>query len=216
MPTDSNDMTEDDGTTIEVEFTAAEHQRLRERADDPAALVHDATIWRVDLAEAIAYTEAGEFAGPDGFAKLVEATTPTWPYGALVGLEAVSIGDGESRWIMDAGPEHANSMGTVHGGVICDLGDAAMGTAYMSTVRPDESFTTVDLTVNFLRPVWTGRLEADGRVVHRGRTVGLVECDVTNEADDLVARLSSTCLTLRDAATDRTAARSPASGGSHG
>lgn len=198
MPRNSSDPTEEDKTTIEVEFAPDEYDRLTEVADDPNATVRDATMWRVELAEAIAYTDAGEFAGPDGFAKLVDRSTPTWPYGALAGLEAVAIDEGESRWAMDVGPEHANPMGTVHGGVLCDLGDAAMGTAYMSTVEPDESFTTVDLTANFLRPVRTGRLEAVGHVVHRGRRVGLVECEITNEAGKLVASLSSTCLTLRD------------------
>lgn len=198
MPHDSSDTTDGGGTAVEVEFTPEEYERLNEVADDPAAMVHDAALRRVDVAEAIAYTEAGEFAGPDGFAKLVDEHTPTWPYGALAGLETASIEEGESRWAMDVGPEHANPMGTIHGGVLCDLGDAAMGTAYMSTVEPDESFTTVDLTANFLRPVRTGRLEAVGHVVHRGRRVGLVECEITNEAGNLVASLSSTCLTLRD------------------
>jgi uncharacterized protein (TIGR00369 family) len=198
MSPNSNETTDGSGRTIEVEFSPDEYDRLVEMADDPAATVRDATMWRVDIAEAIAYTDAGEFTGPEGFVKLVEETTPTWPYGALAGLEAVAIDEGESRWAMDVGPEHANPMGTVHGGVLCDLGDAAMGTAYMSTVEPEESFTTVDLTANFLRPVRTERLEAVGRIVHRGRRVGLVECEITNEAGKLVASLSSTCLTLRD------------------
>jgi uncharacterized protein (TIGR00369 family) len=67
----------------------------------------------------------------------------------------------------------------------------------MSTVTPDQSFTTVDLTVNYLRPVWSGRLEAVGRVVYKGRTIWLVVCDVTNEEGALVARLSGTCMTLQ-------------------
>jgi uncharacterized protein (TIGR00369 family) len=95
-------------------------------------------------------------------------------------------------------------MGTIHGGVLCDLGDAALSTAYMSTVNPDESFTTVDLTVNYLRPVWRGRLEAIGRVVHKGRTIGLAECDITTEQGDLVARLSGTCMTLQKESANRT------------
>lgn len=73
----------------------------------------------------------------------------------------------------------------------------------MSTVEADESFTTVDLTVNFLRPVWSGRLEAVGRVRHRGRTIGLAESEVTNEDDKPVVRLSGTCMTLRDESADR-------------
>jgi uncharacterized protein (TIGR00369 family) len=88
-------------------------------------------------------------------------------------------------------------MGTLHGGVLCDIADAAMGLAYASALDEDESFTTLELKINFLKPVWTGRLRALGRVVKMGRTVGLVECDVTDESGALVARASSTCLTLR-------------------
>ena len=109
----------------------------------------------------------------------------------------MAIGGGESTVVMDAGPRHANPMGTVHGGVLCGLGDAAMGMAYASTLGEGESFTTLELGVNYLRPVFEDRLTAEGRVVSQGRTVGLVECDVTNGDGDLVARLSSTCLTLR-------------------
>lgn len=193
-----------DATAVSVEFTPAEYERLTDLADDPAGWLREAATRRLRLDEAIAYTRERNFAGPEGFAKLLDDETPTWPFGALAGLEAEAIGDGSSRWAMDAGPEHANPMGTVHGGVICDLGDAAMGTAYMSTLGDGESFTTVDLTANFLRPVRTGRLEAVGRVVHRGGTVGLVECDVSDADGNLVSRLSSTCLTLRgERARDR-------------
>jgi uncharacterized protein (TIGR00369 family) len=88
-------------------------------------------------------------------------------------------------------------MGTLHGGVICDLADAAMGIAYASQLAEDETFTTLELKANFLRPVWRGEIVADARVVSRGRSVGLVECDVADEQGRLVARLSSTCMTLR-------------------
>lgn len=196
MQHDSNDADDDSGPAIEIPLAHDEHDRLLAVTDDPAGLVREAALARVHLEETIEATEQRRYAGPAGFEKMVAASEPTWPLGSLLGLETVEMGDGESRWAMDVGPEHANPMGTVHGGVLCDLGDAAMGTAYMSTVGPDESFTTVDLTVNFLRPVRSDCLEAAARVVHRGRTVGLVECDVTNGDGDLVARLSSTCLTL--------------------
>ena len=59
------------------------------------------------------------------------------------------------------------------------------------------AITTLKLKINFLKPVWKGHLRARGKVVKRGRTVGLVECDVTDETGGLVARSSSTCMTLR-------------------
>jgi uncharacterized protein (TIGR00369 family) len=72
-----------------------------------------------------------------------------------------------------------------------------MGIAYASTLAEDESFTTLELKINFLKPVWQTRLTAEGRVVKRGRTIGLTECDITDENGSLVARASSTCMTLR-------------------
>src|SRR3981081_2946335 len=100
-------------------------------------------------------------------------------------------------------------MGTLHGGVLCDIADAAMGVAYASTLSETESFTTLELKINFLRPVWQTRLTATGHVVQGGRTGGMVECDVTDSQGRLVARASSTCMTLRDAqAQGRSAAAS--------
>ena len=62
---------------------------------------------------------------------------------------------------------------------------------------PGESFTTLELKMNSLRPVLAGRLVAAARVVHRGKMVGLVECDVENADRKLVARATSTCQVLR-------------------
>jgi uncharacterized protein (TIGR00369 family) len=72
-----------------------------------------------------------------------------------------------------------------------------MGTAYASTLGDDESFTTLELKINFLRPFWSGKLIATARVVKSGRTIGLTECDVTDAEGHLVARAMSTCMTLR-------------------
>ena len=83
---------------------------------------------------------------------------------------------------------HANPMGTVHGGILCDIADAAMGLAHASLLADGESFTTLELKINFLRPVWTGTLRAKGRVVHGGRTIGMTECDVTDADGRLVAQ----------------------------
>jgi uncharacterized protein (TIGR00369 family) len=115
----------------------------------------------------------------------------------LLGARLTSIEPGRSRIELTADDRHANSMGTLHGGVLCDIADAAMGMAYASTLEDGESFTTLELKINFLRPVWRSRLVADGIVVHRGRTVGLTECSITDEKGRLVARATSTCLTLR-------------------
>ena len=116
----------------------------------------------------------------------------------LIGFEAKDIGDGRATVVLTAGPQHANPMGTLHGGVLCDIADAAMGIAFARTLAPDESFTTVELKINFFRPVWQAQLKAEGTVVRRGQTIGYVECSITDEQNRLVAKAASTCMVLRD------------------
>jgi uncharacterized protein (TIGR00369 family) len=122
----------------------------------------------------------------------------------LIGMEAVRAADGEAEMALVADERHSNPMGTLHGGILCDLADAAMGMAYHSTLGEGESFTTLELKINFLRPFRTGRLVARGRVVSRGRTVGVAECEIADDSGRLIAKATSTCLTLRgDAAAGR-------------
>jgi uncharacterized protein (TIGR00369 family) len=121
------------------------------------------------------------------------------PIGRLFGLTLTGRGKGRATIEFEADGRFANPMGTLHGGVLCDLADAAMGVAYQSTLAEGESFTTLELKINFLRPVWNAKLKAEARTVRRGKTVGLVECDIIDEKERLVARASSTCMTLRGA-----------------
>src|ERR1700674_3290811 len=96
------------------------------------------------------------------------------PIAELIGFTVEAIGDGRAVGLLEAGPQHANPMGTLHGGVLCDVADAAMGMAFASTLAPEESFTTVELKINFFRPVWQAQLRAEGMVVQRGRIIGYV------------------------------------------
>lgn len=119
------------------------------------------------------------------------------PIAQLLGMRVVSAGEGRATAEMHAGDRHWNPMGGVHGGVFCDLADAAMGIAYATTLGEGERFTTVELKINFLRPMREGRLTAEGYVVSRGKKMGLVECEVKDAEGRLVAKAGSTCLTIR-------------------
>jgi uncharacterized protein (TIGR00369 family) len=119
------------------------------------------------------------------------------PVATLIGFQLISVDPGRATFSLDASERHHNPMGTLHGGILCDIADVAMGLAYGSTLEEGETFTTLELKINFLRPVKAARLVADGIVVQRGRTVGLAECSVTDESGRLIAKASSTCLTLR-------------------
>ena len=121
------------------------------------------------------------------------------PVATLIGFEPVQVEEGAATFRLEARRDrHANPMGTVHGGVLCDLADAAMGVACASLLEQGESFTTLELKINFLRPVTDALLEARARVVHGGKTVVYVECDVLALPEGkLVAKSSSTCMILR-------------------
>jgi len=119
------------------------------------------------------------------------------PVARLIGFEVEEIMDGRAVVTLAAGRQHANPMGTLHGGILCDIADAAMGMAFASTLAADESFTTIELKINFFRPVWEARLRAEGKVMRRGSTVGYIECEITDEGGRLVAKAASTCMALR-------------------
>ncbi|MFL5340160.1 MAG: PaaI family thioesterase [Gemmataceae bacterium] len=134
-----------------------------------------------------------------------EAAPP--PISRLLGFVLKDFGPGRAVFEMDIDERHHNPMGTLHGGIYCDLADAAMGYAYAATLADDESFTTVELKINFFRPVRTGKLTAEAMVVRAGSNLGYVECDVKDADGKLVARAASTCMKLRQgpAATNRPA-----------
>ena len=119
------------------------------------------------------------------------------PIGKLIGFVLKEIEPGRAVFQMDADERHHNPMGTLHGGVYCDLADAAMGYAYAATLTEGESFTTVELKINFLRAVRKATLTADAKVVKAGSTLGYVECEVKDEQGRLVAKAASTCIKLK-------------------
>ena len=121
---------------------------------------------------------------------------PPPPIGRLLGFVLKEIEPGRAVFEMEAGERHHNPMGTLHGGIYCDLADAVMGYAYAATLGEGETFTTVELKINFFRPVRQRRLTAEARVVKTGSTLGYVESDVKDQAGKLVAKAASTCMKL--------------------
>jgi uncharacterized protein (TIGR00369 family) len=132
------------------------------------------------------------------FEKMIAGEVPGAPVADLIGMRMTAIEEGRATFELDAGPQHSSPPGTLHGGILCDLADAAMGCANASRLGPGESFTTVELKINFLKPVREGRLTAVGEVVKAGRTIALLACSVTDESGSLVAYATSTCMTLRE------------------
>jgi uncharacterized protein (TIGR00369 family) len=119
------------------------------------------------------------------------------PVAKLIGFNLRSVERGRAVLDTEAGPQHWNPMGGLHGGILCDLTDAAMGIAYASTLAEGQAFATVELKINFLRPFKEGHLVAEGWVVNGGRTLGYTEAEVRDDDGRLIAKASSTCKTLR-------------------
>ena len=121
---------------------------------------------------------------------------PPPPVSRLIGFVMKSVEPGHAIFEMEADERHHNPMGTLHGGIYCDLADAAMGFAYASTLAEGETFTTIELKINFLRAVRKATLTAEARVVKAGSTLGYVECEVKDQTGKLVAKAASTCMKL--------------------
>jgi len=92
---------------------------------------------------------------------------------------------------------HHNPMGRVHGGLIAALADAAMGIAFGRTLLPGEDFSTIDMQIQFIRPVTTGLIRAEAKVVERGLRIGFVRCDITNQRSKIVATATCTCTLIQ-------------------
>jgi uncharacterized protein (TIGR00369 family) len=121
-----------------------------------------------------------------------------FPIMQTLGFKLVEVSEGSASVEMEAKTElHANPMGTIHGGVLCDIADAAIGTAHFTTLVEGESLTSIDLQIHFFRPVWNERLRAVAKPVHRGRTVSRYVCDIIRADGKLVAQVMSTIMTLR-------------------
>ena len=131
------------------------------------------------------------------FQQVIAGVVPPAPVSELIGFRMVAVEPGRVTFELEAGPQHASPPGTLHGGILCDLADAAMGCANATRLEEGETFTTVELKINFLKPVWSARLTAIGQVIKGGRTIALTDCRIADESGSLVAYATSTCMTLR-------------------
>lgn len=118
---------------------------------------------------------------------------PPPPIATLIGFELKRAAEGQSQVQLTAGQNHHNPMGYVHGGIFCDIADAAMGTALASLMETGETFSTATLSIQYISPVQEGRLVAEARVIRRGKTIAHVECDIRDESGAHIAKAWSTC-----------------------
>ncbi|WP_339890076.1 PaaI family thioesterase [Neptuniibacter pectenicola] len=116
----------------------------------------------------------------------------------LLDFRIIAIAKGQATLSICTDPNiHGNQQGTVHGGLLSELADAAIGTAHSTAIKKGESFTSIDLHIKFFRPVWKSTLTATVCPVKLGQTISHYQCEITRENSDLVALASGTIMTLR-------------------
>ncbi|HEX8139861.1 MAG TPA: PaaI family thioesterase [Pyrinomonadaceae bacterium] len=118
------------------------------------------------------------------------------PYAHLLGMELEEVERGAATLTMEVRDELRRNGGVTHGGAIASLIDSAAAFAIMTLLEPGKSTTTIDLTVQFLRPLLEGRARARARVLRSGRRVAVVSVEVTGQTEVLLATALTSYLML--------------------
>ena len=147
---------------------------------------------------AIARAGAG-LSGAEFFTAIAAGTIPPPPVMRALDFDGISFGEGRAVFRLTPREFHYNTLGGVHGGVFATLLDSACGCAVHTKLPAGVFYTSLDLSVKFLRPVTvaTGPITAEGSVVHFGRRTALAEARITDDAGKVYATATSSCLVLR-------------------
>lgn len=127
---------------------------------------------------------------------LIDGTFPAPPITQTLGFTLSEVEHGRAIFSGTPQMRHYNPIGTVHGGFAMTLLDSALACAVHSTLSKGETYTTLEIKVNLVRPLTrdTGPVRAEGRIIHRGRTLGTSEGDIKDASGRLYAHASTTCM----------------------
>ena len=142
---------------------------------------------------------ARQLDGGTFFAGMISGELPMPPIAETLGFTATLVKDGVARFELDPSEFHYNPIGSVHGGVIATLCDSACGCAVHSLLPTGSYYSSLDLSVKFLRRVTaaTGRLVCEGTVLHLGNRSALAEATLTGPDGRVYARATSSCMIFR-------------------
>ena len=118
------------------------------------------------------------------------------PFADLIGLVFESVHQGRSLCRIEVEEKLLNPHGVVHGGVMSALADTGMGGALYPLLAEDESCATVEIKINYFKPVQNGTLECSTQLLHKGKTVASLESEILSN-DELVAKASGTYAIFR-------------------
>jgi uncharacterized protein (TIGR00369 family) len=124
---------------------------------------------------------------------------PPPPIASLIGMALVEVSEGRVVFTAEPAEYHYNPLGTVHGGIAATLLDSAMGCAVQSLLPAGTGFTTLEIKVNYLRPITsaTGTVTCEGKIIHLGGRVATAEARLTDATGKLYAHGTTTCILLR-------------------
>ncbi len=128
-----------------------------------------------------------------------DGTLPTPPITRLMEMRLAEVSEGRAVFVAEAHEYLYNPIGSVHGGFAATLLDSAMGCAINTLLPSRTGYTTLELKVNYIRPITleTGEMRAEGHAIHVGARVATAEGRVTDAAGKLYAHATTTCLVMR-------------------
>jgi uncharacterized protein (TIGR00369 family) len=134
--------------------------------------------------------------GLDFLKAIVDGTLPQPPIGETLGFHLVAAEPGRAAFVGMPELRHYNPIGTVHGGFAATLLDSALACAIATTMKKGDVWTTLELKLNYVRAMTaeTGPVRAEGRIIHRGRSVATSEGDLKDAAGRLYAHATTTCM----------------------
>lgn len=143
--------------------------------------------------------KAKTMSGYDFLNGILKGTIPPPPIADTLEFHPLGLEEGKVTFEFEPQEYHYNPIGSVHGGVISTLLDTAMGCALHSKLPQSTAYTTLELKVNFIKPVTDrcGKMKAEGRLIHLGKSTALIEADLKDDQGRLYAHGVSTCMILK-------------------
>ena len=153
------------------------------------------------MKRAVGVVSREELVAGDGLSFLrgiIAGTNPAPPFADAMDFELVEADEGRVVFVGTPSPRFFNPLGTIHGGWTATILDSAMACAAHATLKPGEGYTTLEMKVNYVRPVMpgSGTVRCEGRLIHRGGSVATSEGKLVDARGKLLAHGTETCLIL--------------------
>jgi uncharacterized protein (TIGR00369 family) len=150
---------------------------------------------------------AAKISGLEYLRAIARGELPSAPMADLIGFDLSEIEEGRVVFECIPAEYHYNPIGAVHGGLACTLFDSAMGCAVHTMLPAGVGYTTVELKVNFLRPITlkTGRLLCEGTIIHVGGRIATAEARLLDTSGKLYGHATTTCMIFREGSEERSA-----------